>query len=83
MTDLVVEPGETRTVDIWYPLRSPESCVEISLVDIRASDGIRVSYDFDRDGWVIKQPTTNVDGEQTGWQEVAFAKSWQLEKTND
>lgn len=65
-------------VELWYP-RTPTDKgnkveeIEIALMDVRASDGIRVGYDFDRDGWVIKQPTE----EGGDHEETAFVKSWQ------
>lgn len=73
--------GRTLCVDIWYPRNSPEepNVIEIDLVDVRASDGLRVEYDFHRDGWSIKQPTKDeIEGEnpEEAWSEVAFCKSW-------
>ena len=46
-------------IDLWYP-RLDENVkeIEIGLMDVRAADGILVSYDFERDGWVIKQAST-------------------------
>ena len=50
------------------------------MMDVRASDDIRVSYDFERDGWKIEQASRfsfeisepfNED-----WQEVAFIQAW-------
>jgi hypothetical protein len=60
-------------VDLWYP-KQPDGvkAIEIGLMAVRASDGIRIEYDFDRDGWVIKQP----GGDSSDWQEVAFVESW-------
>jgi len=54
--------------------------IEISLSDVRASDGIKINYDFDRDGYVIMQPYY-VDGEEH-WKEVGFFMSWALEDEN-
>lgn len=82
--------GAKLTVDLWYPgvyeRRNPGTQVTlfVGLMDVRASDGIAVRYDFDRDGWVILQePGRDDDGcyEVTGpLQEVAFVKSWGLEQ---
>ena len=76
--------GDSVDISLWYPRISPIKFVRVDLTDVRASDGIRISYDYDRDGWVIEQPTIN---EWTandkvmdeGWTEVAFVESWQLE----
>jgi hypothetical protein len=58
----------------------------IDLMDVRASDGLRVEYDFDRDGWSIRQPRSvtretgpNRAEQVTTWHEVYFAPSWALE----
>lgn len=76
---------EPICVELWYP-RSDDRPDEINidLVDVRASDGIKVSYDFDRDGWVVKQEKykqENGHSQNTGeWLEVAFVQSWNLEE---
>ena len=59
--------------------------IVVDLVDVRAADGIRISYDFKRDGWKIEQASTfEWDGEDDvcdpDWQEVAFVKAWGREK---
>jgi hypothetical protein len=69
---------------IYLRIVGNDKYIQIDLSDVRASDGIRVSYDFDRDGWIIEQPTklewkaddTVCDPQ---WKEVAFIQSWQLE----
>jgi hypothetical protein len=73
-------------VELWYP-RVPGNArhIEIGLSDVRAADNIRVSYDFDRDGWVVEQaavfewecndPVCDAD-----WQEVAFIRAWARER---
>ena len=53
----------------------------MSLTDVRAADDIRISYDYDRDGWVIEQASIfEWDGDDEecdeDWQEVAFVKAW-------
>lgn len=55
--------------------------IEIDLCDVRAADGIRVKYDFDRDGWVIEQAryfSWDADDPvcDPGWTEVAFVRAW-------
>jgi hypothetical protein len=75
---------EDIQVDLEYPRSDdrPEG-VRIDLSDVRASDGIRVSYDFVRDGWSIQQPKTtrpwiedNTYGLHEDWIETAFVQSW-------
>lgn len=79
--------GDVLVVELFYP-RTPSpdrpnvSTVEVGLMDVRASDSVRVSYDFERDGWVIKQASVFEWGEDdetdgdSDWQEVAFVKAW-------
>jgi hypothetical protein len=74
--------GRTLMVALWYPRTSETepNAIEIDLADVRASDGLRIDYDYDRDGWSIKQPT-KLEFEQNedpdlAWSEVAFCKSW-------
>lgn len=79
--------GESLHLDLWYP-RNETSSVKsfvIGLSDVRAADGIRVSYDFDRDGWKIEQASTfswecDDDVCDPDWQEVAFVQAWGREK---
>jgi len=58
--------------------------VEVGLVDVRAADSIRISYDFKRDGYVIKQASKfefEIGGVMDAdWKEVAFVKAWQREE---
>lgn len=42
------------SVDLWYPrVDERYKFINIALMDVRAANDIQVSYDFDRDGWVI------------------------------
>lgn len=74
--------GDTIRAELWYPrCEGRPRYVEIDLVDVRASDGIRISYDFERDGWSIEQASTfewHADAAtyDYDWQEVAFVPSW-------
>jgi len=71
--------------DIEYPRSGAIQTVEIGLMDVRAADAIRITYDFERDGWSILQasrfewsatdPVMDSD-----WQEVAFIKAWAREQ---
>lgn len=74
--------GGVLCVDINYP-RNPDAeyrAVQIGLMDVRAADDIRVSYDFGRDGWKIEQEEIVTDhGHYQGtgqWTEVAFVDAW-------
>lgn len=80
--------GDELHLDFWYPRNEEPQAVRkmvIGLSDVRAADSIRVSYDFDRDGWKIEQASTfSWDGDDEkcdpDWQEVAFVKAWAREK---
>lgn len=74
-------------INLWYP-DVPDATIRkfvIGLVDVRAADSIRVSYDKQRDGWKIEQASTfEWDGDDKDcdpdWQEVAFVQAWAREK---
>lgn len=76
-------------VDLEYPrLEGKHDTIEIHLTDVRAADGIRVQYDFERDGWVIFQCKTTHPWQETDkygcstygyeeeWIEKAFLPAW-------
>jgi hypothetical protein len=68
--------GDTLLIYLWYP-RSDDfevKQIQIGLIDIRAADDIRVSYDHNRNGWVIQQALDD------GWTEVAFVEAWSQRK---
>lgn len=79
---------EAAHFEFWYPrVESQGSRVQalsIGLCDVRAADNIRISYDFERDGWVIKQASRfswEADEEpDPDWQEVAFVKAFGRER---
>jgi hypothetical protein len=81
VTDVAVF-NDTAHVDLWYPrLEGKPKYLEVGLVDVRASDNIRISYDFERDGWKIEQASIfewDNDDEicDAGWLEVAFVQAW-------
>lgn len=65
----------------WDP-----TTAEIHLMDTRASDGLRITYDFNRDGWSVQQPRSvmretgpNRAEQVTTWHEVHFAPSWKFD----
>ena len=79
--------GDTVCVDLWYPRNDDSQVkhVQVGLMDVRAADDIRVSYDFDRDGWKIEQASVfqwAADDEVCDpcWKEVAFIQAWSQEK---
>ncbi len=78
--------GPVLDVDLWYPrVAGNLTAIEIGLMDVRAADSLRVSYDYERDGWVIKQASTfewTADDQvcDSDWQEVAFVKAWARKK---
>lgn len=80
--------GKEVHVTLNYPNIAAETeCVYV-VVDqssLRASDGLRLHYDYERDGFVIEQASTfswDADDEvcDHDWQEVSFVKSWEREK---
>jgi hypothetical protein len=82
MTETLSSDGSTRQLDLWYPrTEGHPTHVEVGLVDVRAADSIRISYDFERDGWKIEQASTfewAADDKvcDPDWQEVAFIQAW-------
>ena len=76
--------GDTARIELMYPRTSEVKAVTVGLCDVRAADDIRIEYDFERDGWVIKQASRfswNEDEPDCDpdWQEVAFVKAWARE----
>ena len=81
---------EELHIDLWYAnIEDTEiKSLVIGLMDVRATDGIKVEYDFARDGWVIKQASKfGWSGDDSvcdpDWQEVAFIQSWARETPYD
>jgi hypothetical protein len=78
--------GDTLCIELWYPrVDGNAKAIQVGLMDVRAADDIRIEYDFERDGWVIKQAQIfeweaddNVCDPQ--WKEVAFIEAWASEK---
>jgi len=74
--------NNTKYIELWYPrLEGEKKYIRVGLMDVRAADDIRISYDFDRDGWVIEQASIFKwagDDEvcNEGWAEVAFIQAW-------
>lgn len=75
----------TVGVELCYPrIEGHPDTVEVGLMDVRAADSIQVSYDFERDGWSIKQASrfswtqeeAKAGNTDEDWQEVAFVEAW-------
>ena len=75
--------SHVAVIDLQYPRNEQPrvTTIEVGLDDVRAADSIQVSYDFARDGWVVKQ-AAGWNRDQSGpddvmdWQEVAFIQAW-------
>lgn len=85
------EYGDTIQCDLAYSNVEPPKKIQhigVGISHVRASDGIKICYDYDRDGYVIKQCwTEEVDKgsfieEVQHWEETAFVQSWALEEKN-
>lgn len=81
---------QTLDIDLYYPRPQSKDATKVvlGLRDIRASDGVRLSYDFERDGWIIEQASIfewegDDDVCDPDWQEVAFIESWGREKGDE
>lgn len=79
--------GQELHVTLTYPNVSNGGAlfVVFDQESVRASDGIRISYDYDRDGYKIEQASIfqwEIDDEvcDPDWEEVAFIQAWAREK---
>jgi hypothetical protein len=87
----VAKRDDTLYVELTYPnIATPEQCrfIYVNQESVRASDGIRLHYDYDRDGWVVEQASKfswSDDDEvcDPDWQEVAFIESWARQSDDD
>ena len=75
----------TLKIDLKYPDINKIKYLEFNQESVRASDGIRISYEYDRDGYKIEQASKfQWDCDDTvcdrDWQEVAFIPAWDREK---
>jgi len=75
--------GDELHIDLWYPDvdSSDVRKLIIGLMDVRAADDIRISYDKTKDGWKIEQASIfswEADDRECDpdWKEVAFIKAW-------
>ncbi len=79
--------GSEYHIDLLHPDASPDHIKQfvVGLCDVRAADSIRISYDYDRDGYKIEQASIfEFDCDDTvcdeDWQEVAFIQAWKRKK---
>lgn len=73
--------GDCLHIDLSYPRGAGHvKAIQVGLMDVRAADSIQVSYDFERDGWVIKRQFYIEHDEWMepvgDWQEAAFIQAW-------
>lgn len=79
-----VRHGPAVHMDLWYPgCPGNATHVHLGLMDVRAADDLRISYDFKRDGWVVEQDfNSHVSDRECAedWREVGFFRPWPGEK---
>lgn len=82
----VTRRGHTLGVRLTYPNITKAGCtyIDVNQESVRASDGVRLHYDYERDGFVIEQASIfNWESDDPvcdpDWQEVAFIRSWARE----
>jgi len=93
----VYKHGNELKVELTYPPWSDDDntndqCqyIVINQESVRASDGVRLHYNYDRDGFVVQQPThqlraigNNSYDDDIIWIEVGFFPSWRFDKRVD
>ena len=72
--DCFLKGEDTVVLDLLYPNVNKIKYLEFDQESVRASDGIRISYDYTRDGYKIEQRSDRENW--SGWIEVAFIQSW-------
>jgi len=81
--------GDTLFVNLEYPrIEGKPQHVQVGLEDVRAADDIRLTYDFDRDGWRIEQAMVHEWGyddedQDPQWTETAFCRAWPFERSEN
>lgn len=89
----VAKYNDILHIELTYPPRSDadnknNQCryIHLDQESVRASDGIRVHYDYDRDGFVIEQPQPRMKklgpkeyDSLEDWIEVGFFQSWRFD----
>jgi len=83
----VMERNNTIVAEFLYPRNNQIKFIEVGMCDTRATDNIRISFDFERSGWKIEQSYINeiqkdgyVDASVNIWEEVGFFPNWNLEE---
>jgi len=83
----VEKHGPEVHVTLTYPCvdGAKTRYIVVNQESVRASDGLRLHYDYERDGFVVEQQeqVCDCDGSIIGegdWKEVGFFASWALEK---
>lgn len=90
----IMRRDQTVAVTLLYPPRDEADqphkprYVEFDQESVRASDGIRIHYDYHRDGYVIEQASRFAwAGDDAvrdpDWQEVAFVRTWSRAETDE
>jgi hypothetical protein len=81
----IKQRGNVIDVELLYPRCGPEDervdTVEVGLSDVRSTDSVRVTFDYDRNGWSILQASifeweADDTEHDADWQEVAFVPAW-------
>ena len=67
--------------ELWYPRNSADKEISVTFVDVRAANDLYISYDYDRDGWVISSDCHQPGNEFTDKimarrVEVSFITAW-------
>lgn len=80
--------GDTASLDIWYPSVNEVKYLRVGLMCVRAADDIRISYDYERDGWKIEQASrfgwhVNDPVCDEDWQEVSFVRAWARQESEE
>ncbi len=75
------KPIDERIDWIHPGIYDEKSHIVLGLCHTRATDDIRISYDSERDGWVIEQSSIfewPIEDKtcDPDWQEVAFIQAW-------
>ena len=85
---------DTLSVTLTYPpytdadnTNNQVRYIQVDQESVRASDGLRLYYDYERDGFVVQQASTfqwesGDDVCDPDWQEVGFFQSWARERVS-
>lgn len=69
-----LEEENVLALDLYYPKHEQFDTIQLDIVSVRGTDDIRISYDFDRNGWSIKKRFFKqvYTHEVEYWDEVTF-----------